>query len=65
MRHHTLIVWQRADDLFILIHKLAREAFPSDERYELNSQVRRAVYSVAANIGRVLHANIPRNACNS
>lgn len=50
MRHHTLVVWQRADDLFILIHKLAREAFPLDERYELNSQIRRAAYSVAANI---------------
>ena len=49
-RHHTLVAWQRADDLFILIHKLARESFPSDERYELSSQVRRAAYSVAANI---------------
>jgi four helix bundle protein len=50
MRHHTLVAWQRADDLFILVHKLARESFPSDERYELSSQLRRAAYSVAANI---------------
>lgn len=50
MRHHTLVAWQRADDLFILIHKLAQESFPSDERYELSSQIRRAAYSVAANI---------------
>jgi len=49
-RHHTLVAWQCADALFILIHKLARESFPSDERYELSSQVRRAAYSVAANI---------------
>jgi four helix bundle protein len=39
-----------ADDLFIPVHKLARESFPSDERYELSSQLRRAAYSVAANI---------------
>ena len=50
MRHHTLVAWQRADDLFILVHKLARESFPSDERDELSSQLRRAAYSVAANI---------------
>ena len=50
MRHHTLIVWQRADDLFILVHRLAKEFFPADERYELSSQLRRAAYSVAANI---------------
>lgn len=50
MRHHTLVAWQRADDLFISLHKLAKESFPSDERYELSSQLRRAAYSVAANI---------------
>jgi four helix bundle protein len=50
MRHHTLVAWQRADDLFILVHKLAKESFPPEERYELSSQLRRAAYSVAANI---------------
>ena len=50
MRHHTLVAWQRADDLFILLHRLARDSFPADERYELSSQLRRAAYSVAANI---------------
>jgi four helix bundle protein len=50
MRHHTLVAWQRADDLFIALHKLAKESFPPDERYELSSQLRRAAYSVAANI---------------
>ena len=49
MRHHTLVAWQRADDLFILVHKLVKE-FPLAERYELSSQLRRAAYSVAANI---------------
>jgi four helix bundle protein len=50
MRHHTLVAWQRADDLFIATHRLAKKSFPPDERYELSSQLRRAAYSVAANI---------------
>ena len=41
--HHSLIAWQRADDLFIDLHLLSR-SFPSIERFELASQLRRAVY---------------------
>jgi len=48
--HHNLVVWQRADDLFIEVHQLTREKFPRDEKYELSSQMRRAAYSVPANI---------------
>ncbi|HEY1307461.1 MAG TPA: four helix bundle protein [Vicinamibacterales bacterium] len=48
--HHSLVVWQRADDLFIDLHKLTLKAFPSFERYELGPQTRRAAYSVAANV---------------
>lgn len=47
--HHSLIAWQRADDLFITMHVLSR-TFPSFERFELASQLRRAAYSVPANI---------------
>jgi four helix bundle protein len=50
LRHHSLIAWQRADDLFIALHKLAKESFPPDERFALGIQVRRSAYSVAANI---------------
>lgn len=49
-RHENLIAWQRADDLFIALHQLARRKFPPDERFELTSQLRRAAYSVPANI---------------
>ena len=49
LHHHKLVAWQRADDLFIRIHLLSR-TFPSYERYELGSQIRRAAYSVVANI---------------
>ena len=50
LKHHTLIAWQRADDLFIEIHRLTQKSLPRDERYELSSQLRRAAYSVPANI---------------
>jgi four helix bundle protein len=49
LHHHRLIAWQRADDLFIKIHVTSLK-FPAHERYELGSQIRRAAYSVVANI---------------
>jgi four helix bundle protein len=48
--YRELVVWQRADDLFVRIHVLARDHFPSDERYVLSNQLRRAALSVPANI---------------
>src|SRR5437870_8049692 len=50
LRHHSLVAWQRADDLFIKLHQLAQQHFPRHERFELGSQLRRAAYSVPANI---------------
>jgi four helix bundle protein len=49
LHHHRLVAWQRADDLFIKIHATSLR-FPTHERYELGSQLRRAAYSVVANI---------------
>jgi four helix bundle protein len=49
-RHTSLIAWQRADDLFIKVHRLTTKHFPGFERFELGSQLRRAAYSVPANI---------------
>jgi four helix bundle protein len=48
--YKNLVAWQRADDLFIAVHKLTNKQFPGFERYELAGQLRRAAYSVAANI---------------
>ena len=48
--YEKLVAWQRADDLCIRIHKLTRDSLPREERFELSSQLRRAAYSVAANI---------------
>jgi len=58
--HHNLVAWQRADDLFITIHLLSR-SFPSFERYELGSQMRRAALSVAANIVESYGRRTPRD----
>lgn len=49
LKHENLVAWQRADDLFLAIHHVSRR-FPAIERFELSSQLRRAAYSVAANI---------------
>lgn len=50
LHHHTLVAWQRADDLFIQLHQLSLQSFPRHERFELSAQMRRAAYSVAVNI---------------
>src|SRR6478735_783528 len=49
-RHTSLVAWQRADDLFIRLHRIASTTFPVEERYELASQLRRAALSVPTNI---------------
>lgn len=48
--YQKLIVWQRADDLFIEIHRLTLQRFPREERFELGSQMRRSAYSVPPNV---------------
>ena len=48
--YRGLVAWQRADDLFIRLNLLTRECFPSEERYCLTTQLRRAALSVPANI---------------
>ena len=50
LRHQSLVAWQRADDLFITLHKMSLQSFPAFERFELGSQLRKAAYSVPANI---------------
>jgi four helix bundle protein len=48
--YQKLVVWQRADDLFIELHRLTHQQFPKEEKYELGSQIRRSAYSVPANL---------------
>ena len=50
LAHHTLVAWQRADDLFLKLHQLSLKAFPAFEKYELGGQLRRSGFSVPVNI---------------
>jgi four helix bundle protein len=47
--YKDLIVWQRAIEMTLAIYRLT-QIFPTEERYGLTSQLRRAGVSVASNI---------------
>jgi four helix bundle protein len=47
--YKSLIVWQKAVDLVVLIYELI-ELFPKTERYGLSSQMTRAAVSIPSNI---------------
>ena len=50
MRDYTKIrAWQMSDDLTVAVYQATR-CFPDEERYALTNQIRRAAYSVPANI---------------
>ena len=50
MRDYTKIeAWKLADDLTVAIYECTR-SFPKEEMFGLSSQIRRAAYSVPANI---------------
>jgi len=50
MRDYTkILAWQKADDLTVAVYNATR-GFPKEEVYALTSQLRRAAYSVPANI---------------
>jgi four helix bundle protein len=44
-----LEVWQRSVDLAVEVHRTTRQ-FPREERFELTSQLRKAVVSISSNI---------------
>lgn len=44
-----LLVWQKSHELTLSIYKLT-SAFPSEEKFGLTSQLRRAAYSIPSNI---------------
>ena len=46
---HNILAWQKSDDLTVAIYEATR-CFPKEEVYALTSQIRRAAYSVPANI---------------
>jgi len=58
--HKDLLVWQRGMDLVVACYELTR-TLPSDERFGLISQMRRAAISVPANVSEG-HARRSRQA---
>ncbi|WP_083692149.1 four helix bundle protein [Seonamhaeicola sp. S2-3] len=49
MDHKELDVWKKSMDLVELVYSLTSQ-FPSDEKYGLVSQMRRAAVSIPSNI---------------
>ncbi len=49
MKYSELIVWQKSMNLVEAIYKATAE-FPSEERFGLSSQIRRAAVSIPSNI---------------
>ena len=47
--HENLIAWQRADDMCVEVYRITRR-LPAAEQFGLASQLRRAAFSVPANI---------------
>lgn len=47
--HEKLEVWKRAIDFVVLVYEMTKD-FPSEERFGLTSQIRRAAVSIPANI---------------
>jgi four helix bundle protein len=47
--YRELVLWQRSVDLAVDVYRLTRD-FPSEERFGMTSQVRRAALSISNNI---------------
>lgn len=47
--YEGLVAWQRAHALFLEVYRLTK-SWPTEERYGLTSQARRAAFSVPANL---------------
>ena len=47
--YRELLVWQKAHALTLTIYRVTKE-FPSSEKFELTSQIRRAAASIGANL---------------
>ena len=47
--YHKLLAWRESHQLALAIYRVSKQ-FPTEERYPLTSQVRRAAFSAAVNI---------------
>jgi four helix bundle protein len=46
----TLVAWQKAREVMLFVHKQVAPTLPTDEKWDLTSQIQRASKSVMANI---------------
>lgn len=58
-----LIVWQKSKELTLFVYKITK-FFPSEEKFALTSQMRRAASSVSANIAEGNAKITKRDRCN-
>jgi four helix bundle protein len=58
-----LKIWQKAIDLSVAVYK-ATVNYPSDERFGLTSQIRRAAVSISSNIAEGAGRNSKKEFCN-
>jgi len=55
-----LDVWKRAHQVTLAVYK-ATQSFPREERYGLTSQIRKAAYSIPANVAEGFGRRAPRD----
>lgn len=58
--YRELIVWQKAMDLVEAVYRISQQ-FPSDERFGLTSQIRRAAISIPSNIAEGQSRGTPKD----
>jgi four helix bundle protein len=63
-RFTQLEVWRKAHHLALDVHRLSR-IFPTDERYLLTHQIRRAAFSVPSNIAEGFGRRTPKDKARS
>ncbi len=65
MRHNVneLKIWQKSIDLVVDVYKITA-SFPTDEKYGLISQVRRAAVSIPSNIAEGAGRNTDKDFSN-
>jgi hypothetical protein len=64
LHHHSLIAWQRADDVFITVHRLSLEAFPSIERFALGGSYGEPLTPSPPTLLKVLLTGLAGSGCN-